>query len=783
MWPAFIGRVLRGVGLAAAAFGIGGGGSVAVAQPVFTDWPVAAPLSVSAVAAAPLEGWYAVADTGNDTVEIRDIRGVLIRTIDAEELEGPVSGARRGFPGAEGPVALAFSDSGLQLFVALRTDLATDVVRRFDSGGTGMSTVAAVDLGQTNSATGVSMAFFRGRLYIASPGVLRDYRVPPPPSVPSLQNTYAFTGIEGIAIDRDQARLYVSLSGTVFRSPLSPVSLSPVGILGNVRALAWHDHFGSGTGSTGPGLFVATDGGSTLKRVPAAAARGESAFSAPTYTTSNPAIASLSAAADGGFIAVRGGAPTVLRDASDTRLLFEGWLSNEFAQNVAFARSLVTPTLAAGTPAGWVIDADVQVGWTRFHPATPDAAAWTVMLLLMNEHLNGDSGARVQVLNILNRYAGLAADGVVPSRSADGIYRHWIDPMTGGVKAGWSDEFATLSTMKIVHAAARAWARYPTDPAIEQAARAIICGVQNWDAYFRNNGSQVAFVGLAGGGPDQSSWSGGWHEGMIFAEEAGAYGGAGGDVARDRWTSRATWPTYAAGTYAITGSVNGQVLPAFITGYANVLSGAFRSDVLWGLHTRGLMVAHQGWTDDNGPRYATVFSAGTTAAVWGSYHADSLTDHPGDVTTFPSLMALAGRPQRAGESPVAGAVGAYQAYRRGARQTWRGNASLLYRRSQADLAYSPNSAGLPDVALGALGLAELIAPGSVAAVLASGGFTGAGYPSCGCPADRDGDGDVDSDAIVVFFASWEAGEGDVDGDEDSDSDDVVRFFERWDSGC
>ena len=102
---------------------------------------------------------------------------------------------------------------------------------------------------------------------------------------------------------------------------------------------------------------------------------------------------------------------------------------------------------------------------------------------------------------------------------------------------------------------------------------------------------------------------------------------------------------------------------------------------------------------------------------------------------------------------------------------------MLYRRSNIDLAYSPNSAGLPDVALGALGLAELMMPGSVEAVLAQ------AYRTCACPGDWDGDGDVDSDDILLFFGSWEMGEGDVDGDDDSDSDDVVRFFARWEVGC
>jgi hypothetical protein len=48
-----------------------------------------------------------------------------------------------------------------------------------------------------------------------------------------------------------------------------------------------------------------------------------------------------------------------------------------------------------------------------------------------------------------------------------------------------------------------------------------------------------------------------------------------------------------------------------------------------------------------------------------------------------------------------------------------------------DPTYQPDSAGLPDVALGALGLAELIRPGAVDAVLVG------AYQPCGCYANCD----------------------------------------------
>jgi hypothetical protein len=151
------------------------------------------------------------------------------------------------------------------------------------------------------------------------------------------------------------------------------------------------------------------------------------------------------------------------------------------------------------------------------------------------------------------------------------------------------------------------------------------------------------------------------------------------------------------------------------------------------------------------------------------------------VTTFTSLLALCAG-TGAGGGSAAEAVGAYNAYRRGARETFQTGASFLYRRSNVDQSYTPNSAGLPDVALGALGLAELIQPGAVAAVL-----TGA-YPNCSAcgSVDFNCDGDIGTDAdIEAFFACLSGscpsapcqGSADFNGDGDVGTDaDIEAFF-------
>jgi hypothetical protein len=315
--------------------------------------------------------------------------------------------------------------------------------------------------------------------------------------------------------------------------------------------------------------------------------------------------------------------------------------------------------------------------------------------------------------SVLTRYAGLAPDGIAPSITADGIMRHWIEPTTGGVKSGWDPEFATLSTMKIVLAASRARAHWPQDAVIQQAASRIICQVHNQDAYFESGSDATYFKGLLGGGPDLSSRTTAFSEAILWTEQLGFYGGPTSAAKQADWMNRSLWPyaTYLTGR-PITGNVWNGYLPAFTSLYSELVQPGFRASGQWQAQVINIRESNAAWTDDNGPKYNTVFSAGTTESQWGGYNPDSLGNHPGNVTTFTSLEAFSST------GATASSVGAYNAYRRGARETFSSGASILYRRSDVDRAYTPTDAGMPDVALGALGLAELLQSGLLDTALA-----------------------------------------------------------------
>ncbi len=768
----------------------------ASAGPVVSPWAVAGPDDTSGVAAAALSGWYAAGDSYEDSVELRDIPQNIKRTITRQEIAAllpwmDLNGS------TDGVGALAFSDSGRLLFIAVHDAAAagdgqgSDAVLRYDTQTGQLGVFARLELsGVDHPWPHGAMVFHAGRLYVGTPGAVRVYRAQMNDVSGLLlyaQATGSAEMVTGLAVDRTAGLLYAAWGGSVYRAAIAPGSLSfaSVGAIPNVRGIAYGEHYG---GAANPGLYVldatSTPAQGRVWYISPSQARGLMTFAPTLYLSRPEELHDIAATADGKLLIGADEDALLVRDDSDTRLGFDAWARDEFSQVVTFARGLIAPD--PGDLPGLVIDADVAVGATRFHPASPDAACWTVLLLLMNDHVNGDAAAQGQVRTILKRYAGLMPDGLSPDRTADGIYRHWIEPSTAGVSA-WDPEFATMSTMKIVLAASRAASFYPQDAEIQEAARAIICGVENWESYLQPGTDRMYLKALAAGGPDPFSASAPFHEGMLFVSQAAAYGNA--QAVYGRWLNRSLWPRPAlvAGR-AVSSNYWGGFLPAFVSLYELLLLPEFRASPDWQTHILNLRLSNAAWTDDNSPRFNTVFSAGTTKPEWGSYHADSLTAHPGDVTTFSSLLAFSAG-TGAGGASTAEAVGAYNAYRRGARQSFATGATFLYRRSNVDPAYTPNSAGLPDVGLGALGLAELIQPGSLDAVLSRPYVPCT--PACGT-ADFDGDGDLGTDAdIEAFFAclagnccpSCYAGGADFNADGDVGTDaDIESFFRVWAGG-
>lgn len=732
------------------------------AAPTTVVHPADGPDDTAAVAASSFAGLSATADSFEDRVEVRDIRGALVRTIDRAQMQSLMPWMTLD-GGPDGPSAAAFSATGRMLYVAVHDDtipgdsLPSDAVLRMDVSTGGLTLFVRLELFNSGASfPHLAIAHNKSFLFVGdSTGFIRIYNGNRNATLAvSTLGNWPLPGaatIRGITIDRDAVppQIYAASDSAVHRAAI-PASASTqptwtqIAAETDIRGLAWGEHFG-GTGNAG--LYILTGSGpssSEIRFIAASAAQGAVVVPSSLYLGASEAWHDLASLGDGSILIGADEDALRLTDTSDTRLGFDAWMLDEVAQVTAFCKGLIDPD---GEPEGWVIDADVIPAWARFHPATPDGAAWVLFMLIMNDYLNGDAQAQPLAAEILTRYGGLAADGIKPVRSADGIMKHWLDPANGNTEGTWPDEYATLSTMKIVAGAARAMQYWPDDPLIARAASRIIFLTKNWDGYLQAGTDALAFKGLAAGGPDTSLWARPFNEGIIFAEQAGTYGGAAAMTSSTRWFNRSLWPTaFTLTNRFITSANNGQFDSAFLSVYPALLSGPFRADPAWRTQIENIFWSNSGWTDDNGPRFFTVFSAGTNPT---GYNADNLVSHPSNITTFPSMMGLAAF----GETNAA--VAAYHAYRKGARQTFKTGASILYRRSDLSRTYEPNSAGLPDVVDGALGLAELIQPGSLDAVLAK------PYPRVElCPLDLDSDAAIDADDLYAA----EQGLSDLNGD-------------------
>lgn len=702
--------------------------TVAHAAPVNTAFP-AGGSATSAVSSASLSGYYAIADSGADSIEIRDPNQVLLKTITRANITTLLPWMSLD-ASADGPSSLCFSDSGRLLFFAVHDAAASpdaqpsDAILRYDTQLDQLSVFVRVNLSAVDSpAPHPGMLHYKGRLHVGNPGAgqttlyraERNDLAAVPLGTSTLPNG-AGTTPRSFTVDRISNTLWCAYGDRIARATAgltAPTYTQLLQVSGaSILGVAYSSHFGGPT--QGGFYFLQSLAGTTsIRYLTTSAATTGSSPTPSTYATVTSDWTDLQPTFAGELLAATAIGPVIVRDNTDVRLSYSAWLNDEFAQVVAFGRGLISPD---GEPSGWVIDADTVPTLARFHPATPDGACFTILLLLMNDHLNADPNAQAQVRQILARYAGRVPGGPAPSRTADGIIRHWIDPNTGNNKPGWDAEYATLSTMLIVAAANRAAAFYPDDQSIQVSARSIISQTKNWDAYFSNSSAGVYFKGLVGGGPDLTSLSRPFNESILFAQQASAYGGSASDVYYTfGWINRAAAPTATFVTGRPISSDNaGSYLPAFVSIYPLLMLNDYRNSPDWRTHVLNLRLSNMAWTDDNGPRWNTVFSAGTAPS---GYTADNLGTHTADIATFTALLGLSAGTGAPGVNFTPAAGGGYHAYRVGARQTFRTGASILYRRSSTSPTYNPNSAGLPDVAMGALGLADVIQPGSVAQVL------------------------------------------------------------------
>jgi hypothetical protein len=100
-------------------------------------------------------------------------------------------------------------------------------------------------------------------------------------------------------------------------------------------------------------------------------------------------------------------------------------------------------------PSGLVRDSLFMSGG-NIHPATPDAAGFALLALSALDHLGKLPDAEQRVETILSAHAG-QKPGVVPERSADGHFMHFLNITTGGpAGGGWDASYSPISTALLV---------------------------------------------------------------------------------------------------------------------------------------------------------------------------------------------------------------------------------------------------------------------------------------------------------------------------------------------
>jgi hypothetical protein len=153
-------------------------------------------------------------------------------------------------------------------------------------------------------------------------------------------------------------------------------------------------------------------------------------------------------------------------------------------------------------PSGLVRDSLVlDPNASSFHPATPDAAGFDLVALSALDQLGKLPDAQQRVVSILSAYAG-QTPGVVPDRSADGYFTHFMN-ITTGTKAGggWDASYSPIGTALLVAGAQFARNQFPGNTTIASLTQQLTSSVNFNAAIDPNlNGGIYLDMTKAGGG-------------------------------------------------------------------------------------------------------------------------------------------------------------------------------------------------------------------------------------------------------------------------------------------
>jgi hypothetical protein len=376
-------------------------------------------------------------------------------------------------------------------------------------------------------------------------------------------------------------------------------------------------------------------------------------------------------------------------------------------------------------PSGLVRDSLVLSG-SSFHPATPDAAGFALLALSALDQLGKLPDAEQRAETILSAYAG-ARPGVVPERSADGHFIHFMNINTGGAAGGgWDASYSPISTALLVAGAEFARNHFPDNTTIASLTQQLNDSV-DFDAALHPTLNGRIFLNMtkAGGGAGGAVRP--FNEFMLvhslaLREEDNARALA----ARHLWQDTSFIPKRSLGDIqTITDNPNA-FAPAFWVQQMHFFNGDFRHSTEFETYFRNQQLADRQYSSGVA---GAGFRYGLTAGVIpNGYHADSISSHPFNVFSPEAVVAwgdLETMLQFIAEQPPA----SNSRYRYG-----------LVRESAQQPSWIPPDAGLVDHLFLLFGLVESLDPNF---------FSERMFPAL-APGDFNADGAVD----IADYEFW-----------------------------
>ncbi len=325
-------------------------------------------------------------------------------------------------------------------------------------------------------------------------------------------------------------------------------------------------------------------------------------------------------------------------------ILVHSLVSSAAAQDLNAVRDdqlnrLKNYVVAAIQPSGLVRDSVVLNG-ASFHPATPDAAGFALVALSalnqVGKFTNADAEQRV--VNILSAYAGQTA-GVVPDRSADGHFVHFMNVSNGAYATGWDDSYTPIGTALLVAGAQFARNHFPGNASIATLTEQLTDSVNFNNAIHSSlNGRIYLDMGKAGGGTGGTVTT--WNEFMLVESLAlRETNNARALAVKHRWLDTDFIPKKSYdGIPTLTDNVN-----AFASGFwvqqMQFFNGDFRHNETFQTFFTNQQQADQLYSAN---ALGQAFRYGLTAGLVPSpevYHADRILSHPHDVFSPEAVAA------------------------------------------------------------------------------------------------------------------------------------------------